>query len=100
MSTAEQFHVDEVSPSYWRVAFDNGPVNLLDSDTIDQLGALIARVESDPAMVRSGIESSDLTPRSRGCRGLLRARRHDRDGSRVFAASAGLAGPVWARRPP
>ena len=30
MSTAEQFHVDEVSPSYWRVTFDNGPVNLLD----------------------------------------------------------------------
>src|ERR1700750_1058858 len=48
MSTAEQFHVDEVSPSYWRVTFDNGPVNLLDPDTIDQLGALIAQVESDP----------------------------------------------------
>ena len=28
MSTAEQFHVDEVSPSYWRVTFDNGSVNL------------------------------------------------------------------------
>ena len=39
-------------------------------------------------------------PRSRGCRGLLRVRRHDRDGSRVFVASAELAGPVWARRPP
>ena len=36
------------SPSYWRVTFDNGPVNLLDPDTIDELGALIARVESDP----------------------------------------------------
>src|SRR6476646_1691041 len=48
MSTAEQLHVDEVSPSYWRVTFDNGPVNLLDPDTIDQLGALIAQVESDP----------------------------------------------------
>jgi enoyl-CoA hydratase/carnithine racemase len=39
MSAAEQFRVDEVSPSYWRVTFDNGPVNLLDPDTIDQLGA-------------------------------------------------------------
>src|ERR1700748_1097231 len=48
MSTGEQFHVDEVSPTYWRVTFDNGPVNLLDPDTIDQLGALIAQVESDP----------------------------------------------------
>ena len=50
MSAAEQFHVSEVTPSYWRVTFDNGPVNLLDPDTIDQLGALIARMESDPAL--------------------------------------------------
>jgi hypothetical protein len=48
------------------------------------------------AMVRSRIESSDLAPRSRGCRGLWRVRRHDRDGSPVFVASAGLPGPVWA----
>ncbi|MEU6657544.1 enoyl-CoA hydratase/isomerase family protein [Streptomyces sp. NPDC046821] len=48
MSTAEQFHVDRVSPTYWRVTFDNGPVNLLDPDTVDQLGALIDRVEQDP----------------------------------------------------
>jgi enoyl-CoA hydratase/carnithine racemase len=48
MSAGEQFHVSEVSPAYWRVTFDNGPVNLLDPDTIDQLGALIGRVENDP----------------------------------------------------
>ena len=48
MNAAEQFHVDEVSPSYWRVTFDNGPVNLLDPDTIDQLGALLGRIETDP----------------------------------------------------
>ena len=47
MSAAEQFHVNEVSPSYWRVTFDNGPVNLLDPDTIDQLAALIGRIEND-----------------------------------------------------
>jgi enoyl-CoA hydratase/carnithine racemase len=46
--TAEQFHVEEVSPSYWRVTFDNGPVNLLDPDTINQLGALVSRMENDP----------------------------------------------------
>ena len=50
MSTAEQFHVDEVSLSYWRVTFDNGPVNLLDPDTVDQLGALIERIEKDPGL--------------------------------------------------
>lgn len=48
MNTAEQFHVDQVSPSYWRVTFDNGPVNLLDPDTVDQLSALIGRIEDDP----------------------------------------------------
>src|SRR5215510_1168479 len=46
--SAEQFHVDEVSASYWRVTFDNGPVNLLDPDTIDQLSMLIGRIENDP----------------------------------------------------
>jgi enoyl-CoA hydratase/carnithine racemase len=44
----EQFHVTEVSPAYWRVTFDNGPVNLLDPDTVEQLGALVARIEADP----------------------------------------------------
>jgi len=38
-------HVDEVSPSYWRVTFANGPVNLLDPHTIDQLAALVDRIE-------------------------------------------------------
>src|SRR5215831_3089186 len=47
MSAAEQFHVSEVSASYWRVTFDNGPVNLLDPDTIDQLSLLIERIEND-----------------------------------------------------
>ncbi|MFD7025812.1 enoyl-CoA hydratase/isomerase family protein [Promicromonospora sukumoe] len=47
MST-EQFHVDEVSPSYWRVTFDNGPVNLLDPDTVEQLAALVDRIEAAP----------------------------------------------------
>jgi enoyl-CoA hydratase/carnithine racemase len=46
--TAEQFHVSEVSASYWRVTFDNGPVNLLDPDTIEQLSMLIERIENDP----------------------------------------------------
>jgi enoyl-CoA hydratase/carnithine racemase len=50
MSAAEQFHVDEVAASYWRVTFDNGPVNLLDPDTVDQLGALVERIENDPRL--------------------------------------------------
>ncbi|TDU87547.1 enoyl-CoA hydratase/carnithine racemase [Kribbella voronezhensis] len=48
MGATEQFHINEVSPAYWRVTFDNGPVNLLDPDTVEQLGALIGRMENDP----------------------------------------------------
>jgi enoyl-CoA hydratase/carnithine racemase len=44
----EQFEISEMSPSYWRVTFGNGPVNLLDPDTVEQLGALIGRIENDP----------------------------------------------------
>ncbi len=47
---SEQFHVDEVSPSYWRVTFANGPVNLVDPDTLDQLAALVARIEAAPEL--------------------------------------------------
>jgi enoyl-CoA hydratase/carnithine racemase len=50
MTGAEQFHVNQVSASYWRVTFDNGLVNLLDPDTVEQLGALIDRMEKDPAL--------------------------------------------------
>ena len=33
-------------PSYWRVTFTNGPVNLIDTDTIDQLAALVDHIEA------------------------------------------------------
>jgi enoyl-CoA hydratase/carnithine racemase len=48
LRAGEQFHVSEMSSSYWRVTFDNGPVNLLDPDTIVQLSDLIDRIEGDP----------------------------------------------------
>jgi enoyl-CoA hydratase/carnithine racemase len=48
MHHADQFDVSGVLPSYWRVTFDNGPVNLLDPDTVEQLGTLIERIEKDP----------------------------------------------------
>src|SRR5262245_62617915 len=48
VSAAEQFHVDEVSSKYWRVTFDNGPVNLLDPDTVEPPGTLVRRLEAEP----------------------------------------------------
>lgn len=48
MSSTTQFHVDRAAPSYWRITFANGPVNLLDPDTVEQLADLLDRMESDP----------------------------------------------------
>jgi enoyl-CoA hydratase/carnithine racemase len=48
MTDTQQFHVTEVSPSYWKVTFFNGPINLIDVDTIEQLAALVDRIEQAP----------------------------------------------------
>ncbi|MEU6533901.1 enoyl-CoA hydratase/isomerase family protein [Streptomyces sp. NPDC046928] len=48
MSAAAQFDVQEVSPSYWRVTFSNGAINLIDADTLDELAELITRIEEAP----------------------------------------------------
>ncbi|MFJ5063594.1 enoyl-CoA hydratase/isomerase family protein [Streptomyces nigra] len=48
MSAAEQFAVQEVTPSYWRVTFSNGAINLVDPDTVEQLAELITRIERAP----------------------------------------------------
>jgi enoyl-CoA hydratase/carnithine racemase len=55
----EQFRVDKISPSYWWVTFENGPVNLVDPDTVEQLGDLVARIEEDPAVTVVVFDSSN-----------------------------------------
>ena len=50
MTTSEQFQLAEVTPAYWRVTFSNGPVNLIDTDTIDQLAALVDHIEAAPEL--------------------------------------------------
>ena len=50
MESPAQFTVDEVSPSYWQVTFGNGPVNLLDADSIEQLADLVTRIEESPGL--------------------------------------------------
>jgi enoyl-CoA hydratase/carnithine racemase len=45
-----QFSITEISDSYWRVTFANGPLNLLDADSIDELAALVGRLEKAPAL--------------------------------------------------
>lgn len=50
MTAHTQFQVQTVSPSYWKVTFDNGPINLIDPDTVDQLSELVGRIEADPEL--------------------------------------------------
>lgn len=45
-----QFFVVELSPAYWRVTFENGPVNLFDVESIEQLGQLVTRIEESPEL--------------------------------------------------
>jgi enoyl-CoA hydratase/carnithine racemase len=45
-----QFSVVERSPSYWKVTFENGSVNLLDADSVDELADLVTRMQNDPAL--------------------------------------------------
>jgi enoyl-CoA hydratase/carnithine racemase len=47
---AAQFSVKEVTPSYWRVTFANGPVNLLDDRTVEQLAEVVTRIEQAPEL--------------------------------------------------
>jgi enoyl-CoA hydratase/carnithine racemase len=47
---AAQFIVDEISPSYWKVTFENGPVNLIDADSVEQLAHLVSRIEDSSAV--------------------------------------------------
>jgi enoyl-CoA hydratase/carnithine racemase len=46
-TTASPVRVRQHSPAYWRVTFDNPPVNLHDAEIITGLTALVDRLESD-----------------------------------------------------
>ncbi|XMA36079.1 enoyl-CoA hydratase/isomerase family protein [Streptomyces albogriseolus] len=59
MSGETQFDVQEVSPSYWRVTFSNGEINLIDPDTIEQLAELITRIERAPELTVVVFRSAD-----------------------------------------
>ena len=57
-----QFIVDEVWPSYWRVTFRNGPVNLLDADSVLQLTDLVTRIEEALALTVVVFDSAPGEP--------------------------------------
>ncbi|MFI9617161.1 enoyl-CoA hydratase/isomerase family protein [Streptomyces sp. NPDC052023] len=59
MTDEQQFQVHEVSPSYWKVTFSNGPINLIDVDTIEQLAVLVDRIEQAPDLTVVVFESAN-----------------------------------------
>ena len=41
-----QFRITEITPSYWRITFDNPPLNLVNPETILEFQALVGKIES------------------------------------------------------
>ena len=51
MSIAErQFQVNKVTPAYWRLTFENPPINMLDPQTMLELQDLVGQFETDPGL--------------------------------------------------
>jgi enoyl-CoA hydratase/carnithine racemase len=46
-TAASQVRLDRRSPGYWRVTFDNPPLNIFGPETIPQLDEVITALESD-----------------------------------------------------
>jgi enoyl-CoA hydratase/carnithine racemase len=44
---AKQIKVSKASPAYWRVTFDNPPLNLMGPEFVAQFGEIISAIESD-----------------------------------------------------
>jgi len=46
----DQFAIEAVTPSYWKITFKNPPINLIGPETIPQLNALLRKIEADPKL--------------------------------------------------
>src|SRR5262245_52043167 len=49
MSSSRQAHlaVERITPQYWRVAFDHGPINTVTAETVEELSRLVDEIERD-----------------------------------------------------
>lgn len=50
MIAETQLHVEKPTPALWQVTFNNPPINLVDVESIVQLGRLIDQMETDPEL--------------------------------------------------
>ncbi|MFD1561715.1 enoyl-CoA hydratase/isomerase family protein [Paraburkholderia silviterrae] len=58
-TTASQFKLTKVSPSYWRLTFDNPPINMIDPQSMLELQDLVTQFESDPELKVVVFDSAD-----------------------------------------
>ena len=48
--SASHLRVIEETPAYWRVVFDNPPLNIMDADMFEGLQDVLARMDADPSL--------------------------------------------------
>lgn len=56
---SQQIEITRPAPGYWRAAFHNPPINLIDPNTIVELSELVAALERDPEVKTIVFESRD-----------------------------------------
>ncbi len=54
-----QFNITRVTPQYWRLTFDNPPINMLDPQTMLELQHLLEKFETDPELRVVVFDSAD-----------------------------------------
>ena len=53
-----QFIVSKVTSAYWRLTFNNRPINMLDPQTILELQDLVSELETDLGLITTRVERS------------------------------------------
>src|SRR2546422_10762054 len=48
--SVSHLRVIEETPAYWRVVFDNPPLNIMDADMFEALQDLLARMDTSPSL--------------------------------------------------
>ena len=49
-ASVAQFNIDRTHPGRWTITFRNPPINMFVPTTIDELGALMTELETDPSV--------------------------------------------------
>jgi len=58
-ASGTQFKIDRTHPGRWTITFDNAPINMFLPTTIDELGSLMAEIESAPSLKVIVFQSSN-----------------------------------------